>query len=43
MKDHDQSQESLYLMYWDFNNLYDCAPTQKLHRDDFEWRNVYIQ
>ena len=37
MKDYDKNKESLYLQYWDVNNLYDWAMSQKLPVNDFEW------
>ena len=30
MKDHDQNKEPSYLKYWDANNLYGWAKSQKL-------------
>ena len=30
MKDYDKNKESLYIQYWDVNNLYGCAMSQKL-------------
>ena len=29
MKDYDKNKESLYLQYWDVNNLYGCVISQK--------------
>ena len=37
MKDYDNSKESSYLQYWDVNNLYGWATSQKLPLDNFEW------
>ena len=37
MKDRDKNNESLYLKYWDVNNLYRCAMSRKLHVDSFKW------
>ena len=36
MKDHDTSKESSYLMYWDINNLYEKAMSQKLPVGGFD-------
>ena len=36
MKDYDQNKESSYLQYWDGNNLYDWAKSQKLPVNNFE-------
>ena len=30
-------KESLYLNYWDINNLYRWAMSQKLSVNDFKW------
>ena len=37
MKDFDKNKESPYLKYWDINNLYCRAMSQKLPVDGFEW------
>ena len=37
MEDYDKSKESLYLQYWDVNNLYGWAMLQKLPVNNFEW------
>ena len=36
MKDHDLNIESLYLLYWDVNNLYGWTISQKLPADAFK-------
>ena len=37
MKDYDKDKESTYLQYWDVNNIYGWAMSQKLPVDNFEW------
>ena len=37
MKDYDKNKESSYLKYWDVNNLYVWAISQKLPVNDFKW------
>ena len=37
MKDYDKNKESSYLEYWDVNNLYGWAISQKLLVDGFKW------
>ena len=37
MKVYDKNKELLYLNYWDVNNLYCCAMSQKLPVNNFEW------
>ena len=37
MKDYDKSKESSYLEYWDVNNFYGCAMSQKLLVHGFQW------
>ena len=37
MKDYDENQESSFLIYTDYNNLYGKAVSEKLPVDGFEW------
>ena len=37
MKDYDKNKETSYIKYWDVNNLYGWAMTQKLSVNNFEW------
>ena len=37
MKDYNKNKESSYLQYWDVNNLFGCATSQKLPVNNFEW------
>ena len=37
MKDYDKNKESSYIQYWDANNLYCWAMSQKLPLNNFEW------
>ena len=37
MKDYDKSKESLYLQYWDVDNLYGCEMSQKSPVNNFRW------
>ena len=36
-KDYDKNKESPYLQYWDVNDLYGWAKSQKLPVHNFEW------
>ena len=37
MKEYDKKKESSYLKYWDVNNLYGWAMSQKLAASNFKW------
>ena len=37
MKDYDNNKEPSYLKYWNVNNLYGFAMSQKLPVNNFEW------
>ena len=37
MKHYDKNKESSYLQYWDVNNLYGWAMSQKLSVNDLKW------
>ena len=36
-KNYDRNKESSFLQYWDANNLYGRAISQKLPANNFEW------
>ena len=37
MKDYDRNKEPSYLQYWDVNNSYGWAMSQKLFVNNFKW------
>ena len=37
MKGNDKNKELSYIQYWDVNNLYGWAMSQKLQVNNFEW------
>ena len=37
MKSYDKNKESLYLKYWNVNDLYGWAMSQKFPVNNFEW------
>ena len=37
MKDYDKNKESLYLKFWDVNDLYGWEMLQKLPVSNFKW------
>ena len=37
MKDYDKNKKLLYFKYWEVNNLYVRAMSQKLPVNNFEW------
>ena len=43
MKDYDKNGESSYLQYWNVNNLYSWAMSQKLLVNNFEWIEETVQ
>ena len=43
MKNYDKNKESSYLQYWDVNNLYIWAMSQKLPVNNFEWIEYTFQ
>ena len=42
MKDYDKNNESLYLIYWDVNNLCGWAMSQKLLVNYFKWLKIFL-
>ena len=40
MKDYDKSKESFNIQYYDANNLYGRAMSQKLPVDGFKWKKI---
>ena len=43
MKDCEKNKESLYLNYYDANNLHEWAMSQKLSLDSFKWVEEIFQ
>ena len=43
LKDYDKDTQSSCLKYWDVNNLYGWAMSQKLPVDGFEWIQYILQ
>ena len=37
MKDYDKNKQSSYLQYWDVNDSYSWAMSQKHQVNNFEW------
>ena len=37
MKDYDKDKKSSYIQYWNVNNLYGWAISQRLPVNNFEW------
>ena len=37
MKDYDKNKESIYLKFWDVNDLYGWEMSQKLPVSNFKW------
>ena len=44
MEDYDPNRKSLYLLYWNINNIYEQVISQKLPVNDFEWdkKNLHL-
>ena len=43
MKNYDEKEESSYIQYFDANNLYGWAMSQKLPVSDFKWKKQYVK
>ena len=43
MKDYDKNKESSYIQYWDVNNLYGWAMSQKLPVNSFQFNKYFIK
>ena len=43
IKHYDKNKESSFLKYWDINNLYGQAMSQKLPVNNFEWTEEISQ
>ena len=43
MKDYNKNKESLYLKYWDVNNLYGWTMSQKLPLNKFQQIEEFSQ
>ena len=37
MKDYDKNKKTLYIQYWNINNLYGLVMSQKLSVNNFAW------
>ena len=42
-KDYSKNKESSYLKYWNINNLYDWAMSQKLDASRFKWAEDFSE
>ena len=42
MEDYDENKESSYFQYWDVNDLYGWAMSQKLPVNNFEWIKILL-
>ena len=43
VKNYDKNKESSFIGYYDANNLYRWAMSQKLPVDGFKWKKMYIK